>query len=151
MAPSIVHLPNGQNITISPVFGGLFFKSNDLSNHHSPFPPGWTIVLNSEDEQESSSASKVLKLPKKHILHRYKKPTLHNDHLYVSSISNPSSNDFKPASSPTRQIAMMLWATLLWYFHQPEPNMHVNTAESVKTPDPGRPKGEWRININREG
>lgn len=151
MAPSIVHLPNGQNITVTPVFGGLFFKSNDLSNHHSPFPPGWTIVLNSEDEQESLSASKVPKLPKKHILHRYKRPTLQNDHLYVSSISNPSSNDFKPASSPTRQIAMMLWATLWWYFHQPEPNMHVNTAASVNTPDPGRPKGEWRININREG
>jgi N5-hydroxyornithine acetyltransferase len=152
MAPSIVHLPNGQNITVTPVFGGLFFKSNDLSNHHSPFPPGWTIVLNSEDEQESLSASKVPKLlPKKHISHRFKRPTLQNDHLYVSSISNPSSNDFKPASSPTRQIAMMLWATLWWYFHQPEPNMHVNTAVSVNTPDLGRPKGEWRININREG
>lgn len=49
---------------------------------------------------------------------RYKTPTLHNDNLFISSISNPSNTDFKPATSPTRQIAMMLWATLWWYFHQ---------------------------------
>ncbi|OCK80299.1 aerobactin siderophore biosynthesis protein iucB [Lepidopterella palustris CBS 459.81] len=163
MAPSTVHLPNGQNLTVTPVFGGLFFKSNDLTNHHSPFPAGWTIVLNSEDDehqevaqlvaedQESSSASEELKLPRKHIVHRYKKPTLQNDHLYISSISNPSSNEFKPASSPTRQIAMMLWATLWWYFHQPEPALQVTTDASKETPDPGKPEGEWRININREG
>lgn len=162
MAPSIVHLPNGQNLTVTPVFGGLFFKSNDLTNHHSPFPPGWTIVLNSEDEfnlehsgqaqdDDTSSAAEESRTPRRHIVHRYKKPTLHNDHLYISSISNPSSNDFKPASSPTRQIAMMLWATLYWYFHQPEPNLQITNTVSMSTPDPGKPEGEWRITINREG
>ncbi|KAF2733448.1 siderophore biosynthesis protein-like protein [Polyplosphaeria fusca] len=157
MAPSIVHLPNGQNLTVSPVFGGLFFKSNDLSSHHSPFSPGWTIVLNSEDEpdpeqaQEEDTSSDDLRPIRKHAVHRYKKPTLHNDHLYISSISNPNSNDFKPASSPTRQIAMMLWATLYWYFHQPEPARQVTSHASKKTPDSGKPEGEWRITINREG
>lgn len=155
MAPgSIVHLPNGQNLTVTPVFGGLFFKSNDLTSHHSPFPPGWTIVLNSEDELEEEenglAPPEEARIPRRHA-HRYKKPTLRNDHLYISSISNPSSNDFKPASSPTRQIAMMLWATLYWYFHQPEPDLQIANALSKNTPDPGKPEGEWRININREG
>ncbi|KAF1969558.1 aerobactin siderophore biosynthesis protein iucB [Bimuria novae-zelandiae CBS 107.79] len=151
-----VHLPNGQNLSITPVFGGLFFKSTDLTNNHSPFPPGWTIVLNSEDEdpfeeeQEKENTGEEQPILQRRV-HRYKKPTLHNDHLYISSISNPSSNEFKPASSPTRQIAMMLWATLYWYFHQSEPSLHVTTKESQNTPESGRPEGEWRININREG
>jgi hypothetical protein len=163
MAPTIVHLPNGQNLTITPVFGGLFFRSNELSNHHSPFPPGWTIVLYSEgeervefaknpaEEQDSSSTQEGTGTATRSTVHRYKRPTLQNDHLYISSISNPSSTEFKPASSPTRQIAMMLWATLWWYFHQNEPNLQVTNADSAKTAEAGRPVGEWRININREG
>lgn len=161
MAPSIVHLPNGQNITVTPVFGGLFFKSNDLTSHNSPFPPGWTIIINSEDDfdpqfsghdpdADTSSATDEPKLLRRHV-HRFKRPTLQNDHLYISSISNPSSNDFKPASSPTRQIAMMLWATLYWYFHQPEPTLQITNSNSKNTSDHGKPKGEWRITINREG
>jgi hypothetical protein len=146
MAPSIVHLPNGQNLTITPVFGGLFFKSNDLTTHHSPFPSGWTIVLNSEDEHDADETAQD-----RRYVHRYKRPTLHNDHLYISSISNPSSNDFKPATSPTRQTAMMLWATLYWYFHQPEPDLKLTNAISKNTADDGKPRGDWRININREG
>ncbi|RMZ74551.1 siderophore biosynthesis [Pyrenophora seminiperda CCB06] len=155
MAPvNIVHLPNGQNLTVTPVFGGLFFKSSDIVTH-SPFPSGWTIVLNSEDElaadeQELQEQNEEEQYPPRHV-HRYKKPTLNGDHLYISSISNPSSNEYKPAASPTRQIAMMLWATLYWYFHQPEPTLQVTNALSKNTADAGKPKGEWRININREG
>lgn len=126
MAPTIVHLPNGQTFTVSPVFAGLSFKANDLNIHHSIFPPGWTIILESEDdpkEKDSNSSPETdndeqLHLPKRARAHRFKTPTLQNDTLFLSSISNPSSVDFKPATSPTRQIAMMLWATLFWYFHQ---------------------------------
>ncbi|KAF4312885.1 putative siderophore biosynthesis protein [Botryosphaeria dothidea] len=153
----LVHLPNGQNITATPVFGGLQFKSNDLSSHsNSPLPPGWTVVLNSQLEEledwsstEGDGEEKEEKEAKR--VRRYTRPTLQNDHLYISSISNPSSTEFKPASSPTRQIAMMLWATLYWYFHQPEPEPQLTTATSKNTAQLGKPKGDWRININREG
>ncbi len=121
MAPTIVHLPNGQTLTVSPVFAGLSFKSNDLNVHQSVFPPGWTIIIESEEELEPDSGSDEetnLYGRKKSHVHRYRSPTLHNDNLFISSISNPSNIDFKPATSPTRQIAMMLWATLWWYFHQ---------------------------------
>jgi hypothetical protein len=173
MAPSIVHLPNGQTLTVSPSFGGLYFKSNELNTHHNVFPPGWTIILHSEDEPEdheppaASSAAHsqlhpdhaqraedhipVLGASKEQHIHRFKRPTLRNDHLFISSISNPSSHEFRPPTSPTRQIAMMLWATLWWYFHQPEPSPQLTTGASANTPDAGKPKGEWRININREG
>lgn len=157
MAPAnIVHLPNGQNLTVTPVFGGLFFKANDLQHTHSPFPPGWTIVLNSEDEldkqeQEQQQEGDNEELFPPRGIHRFRKPTLHGDHLYISSISNPSSSEYKAAASPTRQIAMMLWATLYWYFHQPEPTLQLTNATSKNTADAGKPKGEWRININREG
>jgi len=162
MAPSaIVHLPNGQNLTVTPVFGGLYFKSNDLSSHHAPFPPGWTVVLNSEDDEEeeldtrevmrsiestksqsapTSRSSTPRPMPKlKHMVHRFKKPTMHNDHLFISSISQPGS-EFKPTGSPTRQIAMMLWATLWWYFHQPVPHLHIsNTASERRVEDQHQP------------
>lgn len=172
MAPSIVHLPNGQTLTVSPSFGGLYFKSNELNTHHNVFPPGWTIILHSEDEPEDNEpltsaaahskldpdhqpdgeySSPVPSAKKEQHIHRFKQPTLKNDHLFISSISNPSSQEFRPPTSPTRQIAMMLWATLWWYFHQPEPEPQLSTAASANTPDAGKPKGEWRININREG
>lgn len=118
-------------------------------------------MLNSEDElnveqQEQQSQQQQQQhgdsnSPPSPQVHRYRKPTLTGDHLYISSISNPNSSDFKAAASPTRQIAMMLWATLYWYFHQPEPTLQMTNAVSKNTPDAGKPRGEWRININREG
>lgn len=158
MAPaSIVHLPNGQTLSVTPVFGGLFFKANDLNTHHNVFPPGWTIILNSEDDEtlpegKGDNAETGEAAPKKeHHTHRFRRPTTNNDHLFISSISNPASNEFRPPTSPTRQIAMMLWATLYWYFHQPEPTLQLTTSASQQTPEAGKPKGDWRIHINREG
>jgi hypothetical protein len=122
MAPNLVYLPNGQTLTVNPVFAGLSFKSHDLNVHHSIFPPGWTIMLESVDDddgtEEPLDEREQLFGSRKHQSRRYKTPTLHNDNLFISSISNPNNSDFKPATSPTRQIAMMLWATLWWYFHQ---------------------------------
>ncbi len=164
MPPTLVHLPNGQVLTVSPVFGGLFFKANDLTTQHSIFPAGWTIILNSEDDEEDQQASEKDQYSdhrpsldeqshpsKVHHVHRYRTPTLHHDNLYISSISNPSNSDFKPPTSPTRQIAMMLWATLWWYFHQAHPDERIVNSATLNTPVSGRPKGEWRINIKREG
>lgn len=168
MAPSLVYLPNGQVLTVTPVFGGLFFKANDLNSPHNVFPPGWTIILNCEedDEEPASEPASETTLPtgdldptpraeapihRRHYIHRFRQPSLRHDHLFISSISNPASNDFRPSGSPSRQIAMMLWATLWWYFHQPAPAPQVTTTASSATPLAGRPKSEWRVNINREG
>lgn len=46
---------------------------------------------------------------------------------------------------------MMLWATLWWYFHQQEPAPQLHNPASAQTPEAGKPKGEWIVNINREG
>lgn len=165
MAPSLVHLPNGHKITVTPVFGGLSFKASELSNHNSPFPPGWTIVIHSQQDndepdsdlspqtspgKDSWSLAELGSRRKQHV-NRYLRPSLKNDHLFISSISNPANSDFKPAVSPTRQIAMMLWATLWWYFHQPEPALQMENANSMGTAEEGRPKGDWKVFIKREG
>lgn len=160
----IVRLPNGHNLTVTPVFGGLYFKSVEEHNTNSPFPPGWTIIINTEDDEEAPSHAQDDVEPldpynpapkRRRYIHTYRKPTLQNDHLFFSSIRNPATNDSNPtrfpASSPTRQIAMMLWATLFWYFHQEEPEAQMTTPASSQTVPAGRPKGEWRLNINREG
>lgn len=155
--PRVLHLPNGQNLTVQPVFGGYFFKSIELNIHQNVFPAGWTVIIQSEDySDEHDDGQEDVELSgmpreKKHHIHPFREPTLHNDNLYISSISNPSSNEFKAPTSPTRQIAMMLWASLHWYFHLKEPVPYLTTEESKNTPDAGKPRGEWRINIKREG
>lgn len=113
----------------------------DASVHHShdPSPHSSPIDQDGDDETQERFTS------------RFTTPTLNCDFFYMSSIFLPSHNEFKPAISPTRQIAMMLWATLWWYFHEPEPNLHVWTNQSSLTPEAGRPKGDWRIYIRREG
>ncbi|KAK2779382.1 lysine N-acyltransferase [Colletotrichum kahawae] len=160
MPPQIIHLPDGQKFTVTPVFAGLFFKSPDLNTHNNPFPIGWTLVLNTEDNDPEPFGDAALngdqsddepaRVARRHI-HSFKQPTLQNDNLFISSISQPSSTEFKPAASPTRQIAMMLWVTLYWYFHQPRPSPYLVTEASRLTPEAARPKGEWRINIKRDG
>jgi hypothetical protein len=161
MAPhtTIVHLPNGQTLTVSHIFGGLRFVSNDLAHPHDhcPFPPGWTVVINSVDEVETPPASDaVANAPERlephalsKVIHPFHRPTLNKDHLFISSISQPASSEFVPASSPARQIGMMLWATLYWYFQQPGPDILAaakNPKEHVHTVHE-----DWRIMINREG
>ncbi len=154
-----VHLPNGQSLTVKPVFGGLFFKPDEQNLHNAAaFPTGWTVTLQSEEyvdaapeQQDETDSTSLQPTSKKLRIHRYTKPCLQNDCLFISSISFPNTNDFKVPASPTRQIAMMLWATLYWYFHQPEPSPFITTEASKNTPDAGKPKGDWRINVKREG
>ncbi|CAG7555902.1 unnamed protein product [Fusarium equiseti] len=157
MAPQIIRLPDGQTFTVTPVFAGLGFKSHELNTHHNAFPLGWTVVLNTEtdcasddDSAEESENGAALDGTKRHI-HSFRKPTLQGDNLFISSIANPSNSEFKPAASPTRQIAMMLWITLYWYFHQPEPEPQMSAQAAEKTPQAGKPRGEWKINIKRDG
>lgn len=117
-----MHLPNGNRVSVRPIFGGFRFEAQDLNLHHSPFPPGWILVLHTEEDGCEDATvdgdDEGDDLPR---VHRYKKPTLRNDVMYISSVSNPSNNDFKPSVSPTRVIAKLLWATLWWYFHQVNP------------------------------
>lgn len=152
MPPQTIHLPNGQTFTVTPVFGGLSFKSNDWNMPHAVLAPGWTIVISTnrkhavqdgpskDDEGDTDTRST-----------RFISPTRNQDSFYISSIVNPPTNEYKKISSPTRQIAMMVWITLSWYFHEPEPDLHLDTEATAKTPVEGRPKGDWRVYIKRDG
>lgn len=162
MRHSTCHLPNGQTFTVTPVFGGFNFKANDLTRHHSVLPPGWTIVIytlaqkNQDQQQHQQGESEPEPLPEddhdgKHRRQRFTTPTLRNDCLHVGYTVSPSSDDFKPASSPTRQMALVLYITLWWYFHEQKPDLHLDSEASANTPQLGKPKGDWRINIKREG
>ncbi|KAL1992661.1 hypothetical protein VTN49DRAFT_4693 [Thermomyces lanuginosus] len=183
MPSTTCHLPNGHTFTVTPVFGGVAFKSHDLNVHNSVFPPGWTVVIHTETDaedaveesavggdaghengenenssrdaggntQNDSTVSTAAQTERKRRIVRFTRPTLRDDCLFISAISNPPSSEFKPPSSPSRQIAMMLWATLWWYFHEPEPELRVTTDASSATPLAGRPKADWRVNIKREG
>lgn len=167
MPAQIVHLPNGQTYSVTPIFGGYTFKSNDLDIHHSAMPPGWTVNVTTEDEVEDDDEQRLrrrsrvyigvgeeppeTKLQKLTVSHRFTRPTLQNDSLFISSVSVPSSSDFKTPASPSRHVAMMLWATLCWYFHKDAPSPQITNDSSSMVPEPGRPKGEWRVKIRREG
>ena len=160
MPPQVIHLPDGQTFTVSPVFGGVGFRSHELNaNHHHAFPVGWTIILHSEwdapkdeiygDDDMLDGEDERFKPQKK--IKSFSKPTLQNDIMFISSISQPSSNEYKPATSPTRQIAMMLWVSLYWYFHQTQPSPYLETEASKLTPEKARPRGEWKVRIKRDG
>jgi hypothetical protein len=176
MAPQIVHLPDGQTFTVTPIFGGVGFKSHELNTHNHPYPAGWTVVLHTEDEAKAKEEAEEtnnnggddddddgdtrdnmaslasLALRPKPNIRPFTRPTLHSDTLFLSSIANPSSSEFKPAASPTRQIAMMVWVTLYWYFHQPEPEPYLEATDaSGVTPLQARPRGEWKVYIKRDG
>jgi N5-hydroxyornithine acetyltransferase len=160
-----VILPHGQTYTIAPVFGGYTFKSTNLDLHHAAMPPGWTVVLQTEDEvdhvdenlRRKSKISVIRENPddevpgRATITHRFTKPTIQSDSMFISSISMPASSDFKGPTSPTRHIALMVWATLYWYFHKDPPKPQTLTEASSLTPESGRPKAEWRIKIKRQG
>ncbi|KAI6543689.1 hypothetical protein MCOR05_003053 [Pyricularia oryzae] len=162
VGPSVVHLPDGQTFTVTPVFAGFFFKSHELTHQHA-FPVGWTVVLHTQESLSASAAPEAGSKDKENDqqdnddddlqpIRPFSRPTLQGDCLFISSISNPSSSEFAPPASPTRQIAMMLWVTLYWYFHEPAPSPILPaTALSASTPEAGRPRGEWRINIKRSG
>lgn len=165
MAPQLLYLPDGQLFTVTPVFAGVGFKSHALTTHHNAIPIGWTTVLHTEEEieapfddvggqlEETTSNERSddrLRLPRRRV-RGFVKPTLRNDTLFISSVSNPANSDFKPAVSPTRQIAMMMWVTLYWYFHQTEPSAMLHTDASKNTPDRAKPSGEWKIYIKRDG
>lgn len=160
MLHNTCHLPNGLTFTVTPVFGGVTFKSNDMNASNSTFPPGWTIIIHTEKSLGKSDEARD-RTGSEDALHsdsdsddnitRFTAPTLNRDFLYISYIVNPPSSEFKPATSPTRQIALMLWATLWWYFHEPEPDLRLDRAAASATPHSGKPKGDWRVNIRREG
>ncbi|KAJ3579312.1 hypothetical protein NPX13_g1253 [Xylaria arbuscula] len=154
---SAVHLPDGQTYTVQPVFGGLFFKNNELNAHPTPFPAGWTVALHTEDAINQDSERRAggagngdSDSPQGHT-RRYRQPTLQNDTIFISSISNPSSREFKPHASPSRQVALMLWISLYWYFQQPEPSPYLHSEQTRAAPTEAKPKGDWRIRIKREG
>ncbi|KAF6241303.1 hypothetical protein HO173_000013 [Letharia columbiana] len=93
MAPRMVHLPHGQIITVSSVSAGLSFKANDLNIHHSIFPPGWTIILETVDGNDDNNgirsppdAGEQLYGLVKHPSKRYETPTLH-DHSLIYPLS----------------------------------------------------------------
>ncbi|RAH70629.1 GNAT family N-acetyltransferase [Aspergillus aculeatinus CBS 121060] len=161
MRNRMCHLPNGQTFTVSPVFGGVSFKSNDGQQNHHVVLPGWSIVLNTSKPVENADSTMTdgseehrgrdRQSSEELVNTRFTTPTLRNDSLYISYIVDPPSSEYKPVSSPTRQIAMMLWVTLWWYFHEPEPERYLTTEASAKTPTTGRPQGDWRISIRREG
>lgn len=149
MPSQILHLPNGQTFTVTPVFGGLNFKSNEGHLQQAALPPGWTIVISTNRKSDDSSKDASADVDTRST--RFVRPTMNQDSFYISSIVNLPATEYKPVNSPTRQIAMMVWISLSWYFHEPEPELRLDTEATAKTPMEGRPKGDWRVYIKRDG
>ena len=117
MGPQVIRLPDGQLISVTPVFAGLFFKSHELSPPQHAIPAGWSIVIHTEDDHKpGDSSSPDPKEGDEHgaeskpAIHTYTKPTLQNDSLFISSVSMPASSEFKPAASPTRSSVSASWS-----------------------------------------
>ena len=139
------YLPNGQKVCVAPSFGGFRFVLNN-EDPSASFPPEWTISIRTEDAPLAAQGGE----------HRedsghtaFIQPSLNGDSLFLSSMSLPAKQDLKPGSASTRQIAMLLWVTFSWYFHEPEPNLHASTTPHV--PEPARIIKDWRLRIEQKG
>lgn len=151
MVSTITRLPDGQTFSVKPIFSGFIFKNCELNLDSQGWPAGWTVVLQTEESDNSNRAdrlepSSLLKdgdrkerLKPKGDIRSFTNPTLENDQLFLSSLTNPSTSRFEPIASTSRQKAMMLWVTLYWYFHQPEPKQYLHCQKG------------WRVRILREG
>lgn len=150
MASTITRLPDGQTFTVAPVFSGFIFKHCEPSLDLHGWPAGWTVVLHTEEYGDNDNgverqrpvslikdADPIEQVKRKRLA--FTNPTLENDLLFISSITNPSTSKFEPAASSSRQTAMMLWVTLYWYFHQSEPKQSLHSRKG------------WKIHIKREG
>ncbi|KAK8024837.1 hypothetical protein PG990_002660 [Apiospora arundinis] len=127
---SLVHLPDGQVIVAQPIFNGIFFKSNDTNHRHTPFPAGWTIALHTEDSPDQAHGDSRAGAG------AATAEGTASDTIFISSISNPSSDEYEPAKSPSRQVALMLYISLY--------------CVSTDTRN-GQTEGEWQIRIKRDG
>jgi hypothetical protein len=115
------------------------------------FPPGWSISLYTEnpgkgkpfiDGDDQSLIDSV----------SFTRPTLRSDVLHLSSMSTPSINDAKPESAVTRQVAMILFATFLWYFQEPAPDWHFPTSNRSDLPGFVTDTGaEWSLRVKGDG
>ncbi|KAM5454488.1 hypothetical protein McanMca71_004262 [Microsporum canis] len=156
-------LPDGYSLTVTRVFEGFSFKTGGLNfGNSSLLPPGWSIVINSirnrkatqaetSPSSESEDTQNEEDNPFEWESNHYTQPTLNSDYLFISSINLASSKAAVPNSIATCQIALILWSTLYWYFHQTVPNTRLTTKDSVAVPERARPRGEWLIHIRREG
>ncbi|KAL9004132.1 MAG: hypothetical protein Q9188_003030 [Gyalolechia gomerana] len=145
MAPTLVHLPNGQTLTVSPVFAGFAFKSNDLNVRDSAFPPGWTIIIESQEDEEDEIAVDGHENQNNH----KRDP----GHVSDTSDSDDALGDIVvvlPSGIPCRQRGSSPTRLMLEGKTKPNPRI-MKKDVSPTMPEEGRPKGDWRISIKREG
>lgn len=146
------YVPNGHRISVAPIFGGFRFESIDKGVAAS-LPTSWTIFLGTRKDftyQDYTEGKMIhdddeVPLP-------FTKPTRFADFMFISSISYSPTDDLKPTSAPSRQIAMVIWATCWWYFHEPEPDPFVSVPyEENGESENGRISVDWRLGIRQDG
>lgn len=144
------YLPNGRKVDVTQVLDGFRFTLSTEDTVGS-FPPGWTVTLSTEQGKDNND----LKPASNHDVDVYPSsfttPSLDRDTLCLSSLFSPHGKDIKPSSASTRQIAMVLWVTFFWYFHEQEPNPHILTPESAAIPEVGRVTRDWRLSVRQKG
>ncbi|KKF95842.1 putative cytochrome c1 heme lyase [Ceratocystis platani] len=156
MASETLRLPDGQTFVFTATPSGLLFKYQAADNS-SAFSFEWAVNITTHDELPAEPAAGPLSPPglpdsgkqptaRPAMPCAFQKPTLQDDYFHISSILSPAST-----ASSAGQVAMMLWITLYWYFHQPQPSKTTRPAAAKTTPLVGKPLGEWRVNIQRDG
>lgn len=143
-------LPNGQQINVKSSFNGFTFTVDEHSSHGS-FPPGWSVSLYTEN---SGNGKPSVDGGGQFLTDSvsFTRPTLLSDVLHLSSMSTPSINDVKPESAITRQVAMILFATFLWYFQEPAPNSHFYTSnQSELSRYITDTAAEWSLRVKGDG
>ncbi|KAI0205590.1 acyl-CoA N-acyltransferase [Astrocystis sublimbata] len=159
MAPTVVHLPNGQIFKVLPSSEGYEFQCEEPGQDPLPIPTGWMAAIHRKvdtdgrpepsvafegEVDDASSIAPTRSLP-------FSSPSLVYDTISIHEPATSPKNTFKPHVSPSRQVALMLWVSLYWYFQQPEPAPFLYKRTAELTPMLAKPKGDWIIRIERDG
>ncbi|KAL5606881.1 uncharacterized protein BROUX77_004074 [Berkeleyomyces rouxiae] len=157
----ILRLPDGQAFMVTSKPSGFFFKHHqDQESTNGSFE--WTVsitvgnesppqmespqylgLMNVAPDTEGSRGEAEIQPPCPGV---FGMATRQDDYLCITSmLASPSAVSFE------RQVAMMLFVTLYWYFDNIHPARSTKSPAAKKTPIEGQPYDEWRVNIQRDG
>ena len=140
-------------IRVTPVTCGLSFQitATAADDLQSKSLLEWNVVIKLEvPESEKTSEFHNPCNDKKGAYNecQWRTPT-QNDTLSISSVVDAVKYHLLVSSKEI--YSTIIWATFYWYFHQVPPERTLNTDLSSNTPYSGRPKGNWRVSISRNG
>ena len=111
----------------------------------------WIVVIRKTSNERANLSELRDNDHRINVEDQWKSPSLQGDCLHICSVANTDAFQSRQATLFRCQVIVALWATLYWYFHQEAPEDRLITGACQGTAHLGRPKGAWKIGIDKSG